>query len=234
MNSKLVAALGSVDWSGNAKLLCDEGDLCSRIENANLILAIWSKQLEQIEAGNPALSFVREMQHCGHHVASLLGLALYKPAAASMRALVECALYYSYFRSHPVELATLVRNPKYYLQRKDIVDFHELHTLDYSSRQACLNLNSGMSKWYSATSAIVHGQIPGAWSNGISVTDIVFDKTKVIVAIAHFEEAAQLVNDTFLCVVAQDIWRYMDHSAKLLITKGLSGAKKVALNLDKA
>ncbi len=82
MANKLDVALGSVDWNKNVKDLCSSISIAKRIENCNLRLAVWSRQLELVEATNPAIAFMRELQHGGHNVACTIALALYKPASS--------------------------------------------------------------------------------------------------------------------------------------------------------
>jgi len=234
MSSKLVLALKSVDWNGNISELCANDPVASRIEACNMKLALWSRQLEMIEAGNPALSFVREMQHGGHNVACTLALALYKPAASAMRSLVECALYYTYFRSHQAELATLVRDDKYYVSKKEIVQFFSRHVPDFSARQSVLGYLERLERWYSLTSSIVHGQIPGQWSNGKAVSDIKHDLAVLEQGVVHFEEAVYLVQSTFICVLGENIWGMVESDAKGAFCKGMSGDQKTRLKLDTA
>jgi hypothetical protein len=106
---KLDAALGAVDWSGNVTSFLTKTPVKERLAACNMRLAIWSKQLEQVDKDNPALAFIREMQTAGQMIVALMALALYKPAAGSIRSLMETALYYTFFRTHHTELATLFR-----------------------------------------------------------------------------------------------------------------------------
>jgi len=233
VTAKLGAALGAVDWNLNVKNLCSSVSIANRIEDCNFRLAVWARQLELIEAANPAVAFVREMQHGGHNVACTLALALYKPAAASMRAIVECALYYSFFRSHLEELGTLVRDPKFYVAKKEILAFFSKHVQGFSERQAVLGYLQRLDGWYSKTSSIVHGQIPGTWSNGTDVSGIAHDNQILAMAVGHFEAAVGLVQDTFICVMPWT-WGVMESQAKAVFTKGMSGRVKAALGLDMA
>jgi hypothetical protein len=107
--TQLGNALDTVDWKKNVAVLLADAKPAEALTVANLRLAIWSKQFEDADAGNPALCFIREMQVAGQHVAVLIALSLYKPAAGSIRSVLETGLYYSYFRSHPAELETLAR-----------------------------------------------------------------------------------------------------------------------------
>src|SRR5688572_17504673 len=136
MGVHLGAALKAVDWASNVDALCLDADLANRVEACNMRLAAWARQIETIEKGNPALAFVREMQHGGHNVAACVALGLYKPAASSMRSLVECALYYSFFRHHPAELSSLLVDDRYYVTKRDILDFCKIHVRNFKARQS--------------------------------------------------------------------------------------------------
>ena len=112
MTKHLAAALNAVDWAANIGAFIDNSADAQAVEDANLRTAVWAKQLEGADHGNPALSFVREMQTAAQGAATLIALGLYKASAASMRSMAEAGLYYTYFRTHPAELATLVRDTK--------------------------------------------------------------------------------------------------------------------------
>jgi hypothetical protein len=234
MATILSKALKSVDWTVNVDLLCSNDALAERIQACNMRLAVWGRQIEKTEAGTPSLSFVREMQHAGHHAACLIGLALYKPAAASMRTVLECALYHGYFRVHIAELATLVRDDKYYVSKKEIIDFFNKHQPGFIAVQSKLGFVSHLEAWYSKASAIVHGQIPGAWSKGKGISEFVPDELLAENAILHFEELVMLVQDLFLCTIAQEHWSNFSTEAKKFILKGMPGETKTLLKLDAA
>lgn len=234
MTGALSSALTSVDWSGNINNLLAELSLVEGIEGANLRIAVWANQLEKIESKSPAIGFIREMQHAGHNVACLLALGLYKPAAASMRASVECALYFTYFKSHTVELGSLIRDPSFHVTKSEIIDFHRQHTSEFLQRQGQLNLVGRLAAWYSKTSAIVHGQVPGVWSYASAVNGIKYEATIARLAVDHFVAASSLVQDIFLCCLAQEHWKFFESDMKAFVVKGMSGATKEALKLDSA
>lgn len=234
MTSKIASALRAVDWNKNVDKFCDDLAMSARVEACNMRIAVWARQIELIEAENPAIAFVREMQRGGHNVACTVSLALYKPAASAMRSLLECALYYAYFRTHPAELSTLVRDSKYYVSKKEIVGFFSKHVANYAARQSSLSYSERLEAWYSRTSAIVHGQIPGEWNNGIEVKAIGHDGKILSEVVAHFEESVMLMQDTFLCVMGKDLWRYFESDAKEFIVKGMAGSSKSSLGLDVA
>ena len=169
---KLSAALNAVDWNKNVTNVLADTVSATTIAERNLRIAVWARQFEIADKGNPALCFVREMQIAGQHVAALIALALYKPAASSMRAMFETALYYSYFRTHPSELATLVRDVGFYVEKRTLLEYHKIHTPRFPELQHKLGLVSRLDHWYSQVSAVIHGQIPGAWVEHKTVAEI--------------------------------------------------------------
>src|ERR1022692_288533 len=136
----LEKALAAVDWNANVSVFTKDATQPEIVAKANLRLAVWSRQLEITDKGNPALAFVREMQVTGHQVAALIALALYKPAAGGMRTTFETALYYSYFRTHKAELATLVRDSEFFISKKEIIDYHKQHSHNFSALQQSFGL----------------------------------------------------------------------------------------------
>lgn len=233
-SDKLAAALTAVDWNSNVAQFLKGGSQVQAVARSNLRLAIWAKQLESVDKGNPALCFIREMQISGQHVAALIGLALYKSAAASMRGVFESALYYTYFRSHPEELATLVRNNSYYVEKRELIDYHKLHTSDFTAAQSKLSLLSKLEKWYSIVSSLIHGQVPGAWVEHKALSAIKHNKDTLDIAVKTFAEGEEIVHLLFLCTVGKQFWDFFSPHSKGQLAHGLSGEVKELLGLDTA
>ena len=146
--SHLAKALQAVDWPNNVAIFVNSRSLLRRLALCNYRIAVWAKQLVSIDAQNPAISFVHEMQQAGFYAAALAGLALYKPAAGAIRTAVETALYYTYFRSHPAELATLARSTGYFMSRKDLLEYHKIHSRGFAHAKL-FNQPSRFVVWYS-------------------------------------------------------------------------------------
>ena len=233
MPSKLEDALAAFDWNERTKLFLAEGTTVDAFSGNNLRLAIWSKQLEGADEGNPALPFVREMQSAGHYVTILASLALYKGAAASVRAVVECALYYIYFRAHQAELATLVRDKEFYIDKSTDISFMKVHVPNFTARQEAVGLLGELKTWYSDVSAIVHGQIPGTWSKG-PFQDQAIDKSNLDQLSEYFSKGVQLTDNLFKVCLAEEIWHKFSSSSKKALIRGMSGSQKQVLTLDAA
>lgn len=231
---QLVDALKSVDWVANTTAFCGDKPALELMDSATKQLAHWSSELEAIEKSNPALGFVREMQISAQQVAALLALSMYKPAASSMRVIVEAALYYTYFRTHPIELATLVRKPDYYVEKAEIIEFHKLHTDGFQVCQARFALVDKLNKWYGRISAIVHGQLPGVWVTHTKLSGILHDKNIQDLAIVEYCSGIELVHHLFLCTVGRELWSTFSTPAKVALLHGISGDIKAALKLDSA
>lgn len=230
--TKLKTALNSVGWDDNVSEFLKNLTAVETIAKANLRLAVWCKQFEDVDKGNPALCFTRELQVAGHHVAALTALALYKPAAGSMRAVLETALYYSYFRTHISELSTLVREPEYFVSKNDLLEFHKTHTPDFKRLQNMLGLVTRLNKWYSSVSAIIHGQIPGKWVEYTEVANIKYTQATLGIVVDTFKECEEIVHRLFLCTVGRELWDAFSSTAKRHLIAGLSGTVKAAFRLD--
>lgn len=230
----LTAALRAVNWSENIDDFTAEDAPSEAVEAGNVLLATWSRQFEIADRGNPALSFVREMQVAGHHVAAMIALALYKGAAGAMRTMCDTALYYSYFRTHPEELGTLVRDTSFYMEKKEIIEYHKQHTPFFPELQNRLALISRLDQWYSFTSGVIHGQLPGTWAGHRSLSEIRFSKMISSEVVDKFQEGVDVVHRLFLCTTGRALWHDFSRTAKRRLLSGLSGEVKTALGLDSA
>jgi hypothetical protein len=148
-----------------------------------------------------------------------------------MRAMFESALYYTYFRSHPLELQTLVRDSSYFVDKKQIFLFHNAHTPSFKIKQEAVGLTSSVDRWYSTVSAVIHGQIPGKWVTSVRIDKISFHPTVFVEASEAFEASCTLIHSLFLCTVEARRWTSFTHAAKIELLKGLTPEKKSALGL---
>ncbi|MEI6835137.1 MAG: hypothetical protein WCL28_14220 [bacterium] len=223
-----------IDWKVNSDKFFSSPYDVDRIEACNLRVAIWARQLEAIDVGNPALSFIREMQMSGHQVAALLALGLYKPAAASIRSMLETGMYYTYFRSHQIELETLARGGGYYITKSEVVEFHKQHTVKFKDIASQIGLLTELEKWYGAISSIVHGQIPGVWNKFHALKDITFDKPTLDLAIKTFCACENTLHLFLLSTVGRQFWDSFSVDAKKRLLAHLSLKIKTSLELDAA
>lgn len=233
-SAKLVAALTSVDWNANVRSFCGDAHAADGIAAANFRIASWARQFENIENGNPAICFIREMQVAAQMVATNTALCAYKSAAAAMRTIAETALYFTYFRSHPAELATLARSSDWYVSKDEILEFHKTHTVGFADLQHKLGFLSRFKPWYSKVSAIVHGQLPGIWHSQTSIATIKVDKTIEGELLAAYQECVEIVDYLFFCTAGRELWNTFSPEAKRVLLHGVPGATKTLLGLDSA
>ena len=232
--AKLEAVLLGVDWNSNVAAFLKDTASTEVIARGNLRLAVWSKQFENADAGNPALSFIREMQVAGHYVPALTGLALYKPAAASMRIVFETALYYTFFRKHPAELATLVRDKGYFVSKSEIIDYHRLHTPDFKLLEQHFGLVSRIEEWYGFISSLIHGQIPGSWISHVHLAQLRHVDSTITEVTKAFQRGEEIVHHLLLCTAGRELWDGFSSPAKKQLLSGIAGDRKTALGLDAA
>lgn len=228
MEADLRGALEAVDWNSNVQNFLEENAAIQTIERGCHLVSVWCHELSFQDSDNPALPFLQEMKASLFHAPSCFSLGLYKPAASSMRAAVENALYFSYFWNHPAELKTLITVDTFYVSKKNIIEYHNIHTQEFKIKQRLIGFISELEAWYSEISAIVHGQIPGVWTTkSLRETSFSPDLTRIV--LKYFSRSVMLINYLFLLVTDEDVWEGFSSPARQLFLKGMSGKKKQAL-----
>ena len=228
----LRSELSKVDWNSNVASFLASPAAATSIADANFRISLWANSLSATNPGNPANGFLYGMQAEGHYVAALIPLSLYKPAASSMRASVEAALYYSYFRHHPMELGTLTRTPSFFMEKSSIIEFHKAHTPGFTEKQQALGLTTGLNAWYSTVSAIIHGQIPGAWTTQTSLSGVGPVATIQTQALSMLDTAVSIINALFLASISRDDWAGFTKASRQEFLKGIAGATKKILDFS--
>lgn len=224
--------ISSIEWVKIIeKTLKDDNDIVALYDSLKC-LKTWLHEIESFDIDNPALCFAREMQLSSQHAALLISLALYKPAAASMRSALENCLYYTYFRNHPIELQTQALPNKYYITKKDVLEFHKIHTIRFNEMQQTLGLLSELEETYSYLSQIVHGQIPGIWGKISSIREIDFNEDINKQAIATLEKTKNIIVNFLICTISTENWNSFSKDSKKMFLKGIPGDKKKSLSLD--
>ncbi len=234
LGKQLISAVSAVNWLNNIHEFSSESSFADIAAEVNYQIALWSKQLENADKGNLALSFIREAQAQAHYSSTLISLGLYKPAAGSMRTIVECALYYTYYRSHPAELRTLVRDPDYHIGKRNIIDYHKRHTINFESKQEAVGLLANLNEWYSDISGIVHGQAPGEWVTHLSLENINFDKEVCKLVLKKYKQGGLIFSLLLLCTVDTSLWYSFESKVKTQLLKGFNATQKEKLGLTKA
>lgn len=232
--AQLKSALKAVDWNALVVTFQGQDDALIAIDSCCARIAIWSKQFESADKGNPALSFVRAAQTASQHVAATCALGLYRSAAASIRSILENGLYFTYFRVHKSELTTLTRDAGYHISRGELINYHKTHTLGFKTLQEKFGFIGNLDSWYSEISGIVHGQIPGTWVEHTSLDGIKHSEETLKDVIEKFRKGEELLHQLYLLTVGRELWDSFSSSSKKVLLAGLSGDVKTALGLDKA
>ncbi|MGB3318556.1 MAG: hypothetical protein WA978_14380 [Sphingopyxis granuli] len=232
MSSDLKDALVAVDWNQNVSEFTNAPVRLDKLTACCRRISLFTHELSFQDFDNPAIPFLQEMKASAFQVPACLALGLTKPAAGLMRAAVESALYYSYFRSHPQELRTLVSKSNYYLSRRQIIEYHKMHTPRFGVTDKSLGLIDKLETWYGEISAIVHGQIPGVWtSKSLSSTSSLKGEVKAPIKI--FERASEIIQLVFLMTVDLEDWEAVNPISRSELLKGLSSSQLQELGLPK-
>jgi hypothetical protein len=223
--------LSNIDWNSNAREFTRQRRRPEAFEKGSKLIAAWNYELSFYDRANRANSFLQEMKASLFCVPACTALGLIKPAAASLRAGIESALYYTFFRNHPAELETLHRSEKFYLSKNEIIEYHAVHSADFSFRQDALALLSDLNQWYSYLSAIIHGQIPGVWTSH-SLPDISFEGEGSAAVLKQYKMGISIVNRLFLSTLERDVWEGLSSFGRQLFLGELDRAAIRKLQLS--
>ena len=232
MPTDLKSALGAVDWNSNVTKFVQGTTRLNKLTTCCSRIGLFTHEISFQDFDNPALPFLQEMKASAFQIPACLALGLAKPAAGLMRATVESALYYTYFRVHPQELRTLVTKAAYYVSRRQIIEYHKQHTPNFGKLDEKICLVDKMEKWYGEISSIVHGQIPGVWtSKSLANTAALQEEAKAPIKI--FERATEIIQLTFLMTISNEDWEGINPIARNHLLKGLSPNQLNTLGLPK-
>lgn len=232
MGSKLADVLRGVDWNANVAQFTLGTARLRKLTACCEQIGAFTHELSFQDYDNAALPFLQEMKASAFQVPACLALGLAKPAAGQMRAAVESALYFSYFRSHPSELRTLLTDDAYYLTKKTIVEYHKKHTPSFGCRADQLGLLNNLENWYGTISAIVHGQIPGVWtSKSLAATTSLGPQANKPIEL--FERAAKIIQIMLLLTVPSEDWESINPIGRKKLLGGLTAQERGILDLAK-
>jgi hypothetical protein len=230
--NQLRDAIGAIDFDALATEFLANGAALAGVAAGCERLALWTNTLRSAEPDNIAGPFLLEMQRSSHDVAALLSTALYVPAAAAIRTACETALYYTYFRSHSAELATLVARADYYVTKGEVLQFHKDHSQRYRQAARDVGFPGRLDTWYSQMSAIVHGQLPGTWGRRLSLRETKHEPAVMAAAQIAFAEGVEVIHYLLLLTAGSELWDRFHHSAKRALLKGMPAAQRTLLGLD--
>lgn len=225
-------AISNPKWNENVQEFLKQESLIDSLDKECQLMARWVLELYKFDPKCTANAFVFQLLSSSQHVIALASLGLFTPAAGSLRGMVESALYFVYFRTHPTELSTLLRDKDFYVQKSDVLQYLNQHIPDYSIKQSALSLNADLNSWYKEVSSVIHAQIPGNWGGPKDLSSTKFNESHVKNVTSMHGKAASLINRLLLCTVAPDIWGQSSPENRKLFLKSLPAATKQILKLD--
>jgi hypothetical protein len=218
----LIETLQGVDWNSRKdEFFSMECNGLEAIESHLQILARWARSLETIYQDNPALPFIREAQVSAQDFISVYSLSLYKNSAASMRTIFESVLYFSYFKDHPIELKSVMRDG-FHLSRTQIINYHIKHTENFASIYQKTDLENTLDNMYSDVSNIVHSSQPGVWHQIARLGEKKYDNVIATETTQLFMRTMEIINLLLLCTVTYEEWLAVEIKSRRIFLKGLT------------
>jgi len=228
--SRILEQIKNVDWANNLSVANNSSELFEKAEESQIKLALWCKQIENLYIGNAALPFIREAQVSSQDFFCLLSLGIYKASASSLRTIIESFLYFSYFKDHLVELRTLSEDSSYYTSKKEILDYHNLHSIGFKDKAHNTGFKKDIEDFYSKISAIVHGQKPGVWHSSSCLTEKCFNSKIAEEAGNDFVKLIEVINILMLMIISDEDWANIPIRSRQVFIKGMNKSRKDHLN----
>lgn len=228
----LSQTLENLDWNANVISLLQDIELVNHLDEECRTLALWVTGFIKYNKDSNANAFAFQMLSASQHAIALISLGLYTPAAGSLRGMFESALYFLYFRNHPLELQTLIRDTDYYIQKSEILEFFSKHTPEFISKQQNLGLISKINQWYKDVSSVIHAQIPGSWGGPKDLNTATQNLTIAKNIAKSHTQAVTIINQLFLITVGTEIWGSISVDSRKVFLKGIQPSNKRTLKLD--
>ncbi|MEZ9432281.1 hypothetical protein AB4224_02850 [Vibrio lentus] len=229
MSNLLKETLLDIDWNEICKDATSNGEAYDKLGKDLELLNRWFSELINIHKDNDALPFIYEAHASANDFCAALSLGLYKLTATSIRTILESLLNFSYYKDHHRELKTLVTNDSFYLGKKEIIEYHKLHTPDFNERASELNTVDNLNKLYKEISRIIHGQIPGQWYTNPELKNKKHEQDTFELAVSYFNELVKIITQFHISSLADSEWSSMNFRSRNLFLKGLDGDKKLKL-----
>ena len=138
----------------------------------------WCVGLSQVFKENPARIHLDGVRSEVVNILALLPFYFYRQSLICLRIILDEVLAFSYFESHPKEFKTLLRDPNFYVSKKNICEFHKVHSWDnINSKQ--IDVGSQIELQYRELSRVIHAQTPEYISLTTSFQSFKYSKDKM-------------------------------------------------------
>lgn len=229
MNVSLTQTMQSIDWN---RVCVDATANVVQYENLEknlVILKQWLNELTSLHKGNAALPFLYEAHVSANDFCAAVSLGLYKLSATSIRTILESFLNFSYYKDHARELDTLVNNDSFYLGKKEIIEYHKVHTPKFNQRANELNTTEKLNSLYKYISRVIHGQIPGKWHTNIEIKMKMHEPQTFSLALDHFQELVSVINLFQISSLLDQEWASLNIRSKKIFLKGFTPEKIIKI-----
>lgn len=197
----------------------DVQDLTAAFDRTRL----WCRYLVDHYADEDASAVLHALYSSMTEVCILAPLGLYNAAYAALRRILDLAISFSYYVSHPVELHTVVSTGNSWVGRSGALEWHMEFTPNFRAAADALNVMAAWKEEYSKLSLFVHS-IPGpSWKSLRDMKPWTFSAAKYNAVVEEAIVVDGLINKLWLAVFTRD-----------MAGMNAADAKKVTANLDKA
>ncbi len=206
------------DLSKQLKLFATDhcNELCKRFQEASTMLVEWINYLRGSQLTSSADALVDGFQASIIETCSYVSVGLVRPAVFSIRAEVDIACAWIFFKDHPVEWDRVETKGEGYKLPTEVLKYLKSHYPNFESRMKLLrNFKTGsQDDPYRMLSAHVHAQNSTTMPPLGAPVDLVQSKNKCLECIRLQANITEYLGDIFLSLYAANEWLDLPESAK--------------------
>lgn len=213
-----------------AKILssCDEfgEEAVQLIQQESLMLLHWLRYIIDSQRTGVANSLIEGVICSLKEAAACAAIGFVRPALFAMRAQIDLALGWLYFKDHPVEWKTVNERANHFKLKKDILEYLSIHYPGFDVRFRLLTevKTRQSDDPYRLLSAHVHAQSALVLPQADSLSDVVKAKALTLECPALVKETSEYLSDILISVYA-DKWAAIPESVQQNIQSRLEQKK---------
>ena len=176
----------------------------------------WCAGLSEVFKENPARIHLAGVRSEVVNILALLPFYFYRQSLICLRIILDEVLAFSYFESHPKEFKTLLSDSDFYISKKNIYEFHKVHSWGNINLEQ-LHVWGGIESQYKELSRIIHAQTPNHISITTSFHSFKYEKKELDSVIQMVEKNDEAISVFFASIYHEEFNEFTDDFKKTII-----------------
>jgi hypothetical protein len=195
-------------------LLAKGEDRIQKCQSACLLLLKWLAYLRDSEQTGCCDEMLTSLQSCLIEAAGSISMGLVRYAIFSMRAQIDLAVAWLFYKDHPVEWNAVVATGDGFLLKRDVFEHLSTYNERFNIRMNLLEKHKRrtISDPYRVLSAHIHGQSALVIPKFKKLKEMVYPDNRCEEAIQLQREVGEYISDTFISLFG-DKWASLPKEA---------------------